>query len=791
MKIIKFSAVPKRPGQLLRAALALAFSVALVGCGGGGTTPITSIAKPNSAPSVTALLASSTAFTSASATIVPTANDPSSGLSCVAATGLNCVVQITPTTQTPGATVTLAAGQSIPFTASAQTLTLRVYATAANISVRIRVENSTGSATPVEAQAMTTMANAWQTLVFDFSKPVSTLTTATAAAINNGNAGAPEKTSTLLASVSPAMVDLTKVYNKVSVFFNEGKAATSETYYFQNLYFSTPTTSGLRPLNPEVLARKAVNYSPYRDSQKNEDRPNEEVTDAEVLQDLMLLKQAGFGLIRLFDSDEKVAQRVLRVIGVNTLDMKVYLGMWMAGNNEAGNKDQMARGVALANSYPDTVVAVSVGNESLINWSGHKIPVKELAANIATVRNQIKQPVTTDDNWAYYANADREILDVIDFAAVHTYAMVDTHYLPLASQWNWKQLEETDLTKRAAAMMDAAMAATKADYQAARSFLDQKGLGAMPIVIGETGWMNKDPGDGWYNFLAHPVNQKMYLDRLMAWANEGKTGAGPKNVFYFEAFDEPWKGKDDGWGLFNVARQARCAAQSLNTAANWTKEAGNCDAVNATYYKPPQLNLPVTDATLVIHSETVTGWPLGMSADAYGGNRDPSPTFSVSYPATGDSANGDKAATIDASRYIRISNFIPHSYGWGYLWQSNSVPVLTANMSNFGNGAIHFSIKTGYAGKLRIGISSNTALGVGAEAFVLVSNGDSYGYCSNATPGWCDVRIPLSAFKAANPALDLQYILTRFSISDVYSATGNADATGKPEIRLDNIYWAK
>jgi hypothetical protein len=118
-------------------------------------------------------------------------------------------------------------------------------------------------------------------------------------------------------------------------------------------------------------------------------------------------------------------------------------------------------------------------------------------------------------------------------------------------------------------------------------------------------------------------------------------------------------------------------------------------------------------------------------------------------------------------------------------------------MTNFANGSIRFSIKTGYVGKLRIGISSDTELGVGVEAFVLVSNGDSYGYCSGATPGWCNVSIPLSAFKAANPALDLRYILTRFSISDVYSttdgspSTGNADATGQPEIRLDNIYWSQ
>jgi hypothetical protein len=111
-------------------------------------------------------------------------------------------------------------------------------------------------------------------------------------------------------------------------------------------------------------------------------------------------------------------------------------------------------------------------------------------------------------------------------------------------------------------------------------------------------------------------------------------------------------------------------------------------------------------------------------------------------------------------------------------------------MSNFANGSIHFSIKTGYVGKLRIGISSDTELVGATESFVLVANGDGYGYCSDAAR-WCDVNIPLSAFKSANPNLDLRYVLTRFSISDVYSATGNADATGQPEIRLDNIYWSK
>jgi len=545
----------------------------------------------------------------------------------------------------------------------------------------------------------------------------------------------------------------------------------------------TTTPSGLRALSVDFIERKAVNYSPYRDSKTNEDRPNEDVTDAEVLQDLTLLDAAGFGMIRLFDSDEKVAQRVLRVITDNKLDIKVYLGMWMAGNNDAGNKDQMARGVALANSYPDTVVAVSVGNESLVSWSGHKIRVDELAANIKTVREQIKQPVTTDDNWAYYAAADRAILDVIDFAAVHTYAMVDTHYLP--DPWDWQQLGVTDLTKRAAAMMDESMVATKGDYQAVRTFLDSRGFTDMPIIIGETGWMAVNPPNQWYTFLAHPVNQKMYYDRLMAWANEGKAGAGPKNVFYFEAFDEPWNGDDDGWGLFNVAREARCTAQSLNPVATWTKEAGSCDEADAVYFKPPTLNPAETQTQYIIHSEAVTGWPAGMRADAYEGG-----TFTLAYPAVGDSAPSDLGATLATSNFITLSDFAPKDYGWGFLWQSAASPPVTANMSNFANGTIRFSVKTSYVGKLRIGISSDTELGKKVEAYVLVSNGN-FGYCSNSPAIWCNVSIPLSAFKAANPELDLRYILIRFSISDIWSETGNTARTGMPQIGLDYIYWAQ
>ena len=65
---------------------------------------------------------------------------------------------------------------------------------------------------------------------------------------------------------------------------------------------------------------------------------------------------------------------------------------------------------------------------------------------------------------------------------------------------------------------------------------------------------------------------------------------------------------------------------------------------------------------------------------------------------------------------------------------------------------------------------------------------DKYGYCNDAAK-WCAVSIPLKDFVAANPLLDLRYVLTRFAIADIWSETGNTARSGMPSISLDNIYW--
>lgn len=568
------------------------------------------------------------------------------------------------------------------------------------------------------------------------------------------------------------------------------------------------SVSGLRALPESFTSRKAVAYSPFRSA----NRDTETITDAMVKQDLDLLVQAGIGAIRLFDSSEKVAFRTLRLIRANNMDIKVMLGMYVNSfeyeTNAAKraavvafNEDEMARGVALANSYPDIISAVSVGNETMVTWSAVPISTGTMAGYLKRVRDQIQQPITTDDNWAFYAGQGRnaaeqanDVLRQLDFASIHTYSHEDAFYsnpndTDLNPDWDWQQLGVTDQTLRAAAMMNAAIGKTKADYAAVREFFDKNGRASMPIIIGESGWKAVDPsGNGRYKFLASPVNQLMYYRRLLDWVAATRSYNGPKSVVYFEAFDEPWKGSDDKWGLFNVQRQARCAAQYLKPAATWAKESGSCDEANAVYFKPPTLNTAVATSTYVIHNESTTGWPVGLRADAYEGG-----TFVFDYPAKGDSAPTDQASTLAASNYLLLRNFTPRDYGWGILWQSASQPPVTANLSGFTSGSIRFSIKTAYAGSLRVGISSDTELGNPVESNVIVGAG-KFGYCTAATVAnatWCDVTIPLSEFTKANSKLDLRYVLTRFSVSDIYSETGNTARIGMPSIALDNIYWQK
>jgi exo-beta-1,3-glucanase (GH17 family) len=533
-----------------------------------------------------------------------------------------------------------------------------------------------------------------------------------------------------------------------------------------------------RALPTEFTTRAAVNYSPYRSSRNESELGSEVITPANVLQDLRLIRATGIGTIRLFSSTA-FAETVLSVIRDNNLDLKVMLGAYPNPvrnlADEAANLSELAKCIELANRYPSIVAAVSVGNETMVEWSTHKIDPVVMADYIRRVRSAITQPVTTDDNWLFWASVPKVITDVVDFAAVHTYPLLDTFYNP--SEWDWRQ-KAVPTEQRALAMVAASITEAKEQFGKARAGLDKLGLGSMPMIIGETGWTAVDTAGGPNLALrAHPVNQKLYFDALQAWAAEGRRGNGPQAVFFFQAFDEPWKQGDDGWGLFNTNRQARYVVQGLGTCGvTWVCEPGTYTTADALKWVAPTVAPAVTAGRYTLYSEAV----VADQVVAAGLRWDP-------FALTGYREDTSTAAPGDGSRSWEVTPN-PVDFGWG-LFQYSAAGV-TENLSAFAAGHLNFAVRSdSYPGKIEIGISTDTEDREVQEAFVQIGPGD-YGYCN--TNQWCQVSIPVSAFLAANPKLDLRLVNFRFIIADRFSFTGKPlNTTGLPKIRVDGIHWAK
>ena len=534
-----------------------------------------------------------------------------------------------------------------------------------------------------------------------------------------------------------------------------------------------------RPLSTAFTTRTAVSYSPYRTSTSESQLNSEVITAGNVLQDLRLIRASGIGTIRLFSS-RAFSQTVLSVIRDNSLDLKVMLGAYVnpVGNAaaEADNQAELDKAIQLANSFRSIVEAVSVGNEVMVEWSTHQVPVATMARYLSKVRSAIQQPVTTDDNWLFWSKVPKAISDVVDFASVHTYPLLDTFYDPTLWDWRFKNIPAAS---RPQAMVDGAVAEAKRQFGQARAAFDKLNLPGFPMVIGETGWVARDAGGGpVLNFRAHPVNQKLYFDALQNWAVEGRrSDSGPKAIFFFQAFDEQWKQGDDGWGLFNKNREARYVVQGLGTCnITWACEAGNYTAADAVSWVAPTLAAAVTANRYTLYSEAV----VAGEAVATGLRWDP-------FANSGYRDDNSTAATGDGSTSLEITPN-PLDYGWG-LFRYSAAGVLE-NLSGYANGRINFSVKSdSYPGKIEIGISTDTEDRDIQEAYVRVGPGD-FGYCN--TNQWCNVSIPVSAFLAANPKLDLRYVTFRFIIADRFSFTGKPlNTTGLPKINVDGIYWSK
>lgn len=296
--------------------------------------------------------------------------------------------------------------------------------------------------------------------------------------------------------------------------------------------------------------KRALCYSGFRQGQ-HPDRGTGAVnpSDREVLEDLQLLTRHGnFNLIRLYDSRAN-SEAVLRLIKDHKIKMKVVLGAWLNAEisnpncpwlkqsltpsvldaNKLKNAKEIESAVRLANQYSNIVVAVAVGNEALVDWNNHMVPVEAVIRYVRQVKKSVSQPVTVADNYAWWAGHGSALAKELDFISVHTYPV-----------WEGKDVDQ-------------AMAYSIANLQAVRDALPRSRL-----VITEAGWATvaKEFGS-----RAGEEQQERYYRDLYAWV-------GKMNIttFFFEAFDEDWKGDPNDplgaekhWGLFTVDRRAKRA----------------------------------------------------------------------------------------------------------------------------------------------------------------------------------------------------------------------------------------
>ena len=294
----------------------------------------------------------------------------------------------------------------------------------------------------------------------------------------------------------------------------------------------------------------AICYSGYRDGQNPGSKTYPSMD--EIREDLAILRQ-HWSLLRLYDCSLH-AERVLQIIDQDELPFQVMLGAYLGAemNNfgcpwgitfteeqleasRAENAAELERLAALANSYPNIVFSVAVGNEATVDWTDHFVPVTKMIEYVRQIKAEVRQPVTFCENYVPWQHKLRDLVPELDFISVHTYPV-----------WEYKHIHE-------------ALDYTKANVASVAQLYPDK-----PLVITEAGWCTNSNGRGMHAEHAVQELQAIYYQDLMDWTrSEGIL------CFVFEAFDETWKGSPDPlepekhWGLFTVDRKPKLVLQAL------------------------------------------------------------------------------------------------------------------------------------------------------------------------------------------------------------------------------------
>ena len=287
--------------------------------------------------------------------------------------------------------------------------------------------------------------------------------------------------------------------------------------------------------------KRAICYSGYRENQS----PITKVypTYNEVLEDLRILEKE-YDYIRMYDP-YKHAQTVLEVIRNEKINLKVMLGMdlaaeysnpncpWLKQNlseedikrNTAHNDESLRLLIELGNKYEDEIIFLAAGNEARPSWGDNLVTNERIAYFVNELKKHCKQPVSYCEGWDLWVGQIDPILEAVDFVSAHIYPM-----------WNKVSIKE-------------AVQYTIDKFEEVIKYTDK------PVIITEMGWATSSNNNEMLVEEANAINQKYYIEEFNKYLIKNN-----KLGFYFEAFDEPWKGGNNpieaekNWGLYYVNR---------------------------------------------------------------------------------------------------------------------------------------------------------------------------------------------------------------------------------------------
>jgi exo-beta-1,3-glucanase (GH17 family) len=338
---------------------------------------------------------------------------------------------------------------------------------------------------------------------------------------------------------------------------------------------------------------RAISFGAYRDTTRDI-----QPTIPELKEDLRILHAMGIRLLRTYNVYLDEATNLLKAIReIRSEDpgfeMYLMLGAWIDCQNawsgslervrneeSPRNADEIARAVALAQTYPDIVKIIAVGNEAMVHWAWEYHVEPDIILKWVRHLQDLKRAgelsatvwITSSDNFAswggggaeYHKPALNELIREVDFISMHTYPMHDTHYNPAFWFVPAEERGLDDLTKTHKAL-ERSVGYAQSQYASVVAYMRSLGV-EKPVHIGETGWATVS--DGFYgpegSRAVDEYKSGRYMQAMRRW-----TDASGISMFYFEAFDEPWKdarnplGSENHFGLINHRAEAKFAIWDL------------------------------------------------------------------------------------------------------------------------------------------------------------------------------------------------------------------------------------